>query len=285
MATSPTAAVSAASFVSSIGVNIHMWETTSGYGNISLVENSLAYLGVANVRDNFLTSSVPAFNALASSGYKLDLAIPPASINIPNFVTQVDAFNAAHPGSIKAIEGPNEVNIWTVNYNGGSSLANAAQFQQAFYSAVRADHSLDKVPVYNLSLAFLDTTQYAQVGDLSASANYANSHAYLNDKYAPQWSMNIILPLAKLDATSLPTVITETGYNTDPNGWTTTNGVDLNGARNTRSTIDTYKDGVSSTYLYELLDDFPDPANTNAQDHFGLFNSDGSRKAGGNSHP
>ena len=278
MATSPTAAVSAASFVSSIGVNIHMWETTSGYGNISLVENSLAYLGVANVRDNFLTSSVPAFNALASSGYKLDLAIPPASINIPNFVTQVDAFNAAHPGSIKAIEGPNEVNIWTVNYNGGSSLANAAQFQQAFYSAVRADHSLDKVPVYNLSLAFLDTTQYAQVGDLSASANYANSHAYLNDKYAPQWSMNIILPLAKLDATSLPTVITETGYNTDPND--NYSGVDQTvQAKYTLDTLmDAYKDGVSSTYLYELLDDFSDPGNTNAQDHFGLFNSDGSPK-------
>ena len=276
--TSATAAVSAASFVSSIGVNIHMWETTSGYGNLSLVENRLAYLGVANVRDNFLTSSLPAFNGLASAGYKLDFAIPPASITTPNFVSQVDAFNAAHPGSIKAIEGPNEVNIWTVTYNGGSSLANAAQYEQAFYSAIRADHNLSNIPVYNLSLAFLDTTQYAQVGNLSASANYANSHAYLNDAFGPQWSLNIILPFAKLDAPSLPTVITETGYNTDPNDHYS--GVDQTvQAKYTLDTLmDGTKDGVGTTYLYELLDDFSDPANTNAQDHFGLFNSDGTPK-------
>ena len=278
MATSPTAAVSAASFVSSIGVNVHMWETTSGYGNLSLVENSLAYLGILNVRDNYIQPSLSAFTALANSGYKLDLAIPSDAITIANFVTQIDAFNAAHPGSIKAIEGPNEVNIFPVTYNGGSSLANAAQYQQAFYSAVRADHSLDKIPVYNLSLAFLDTTQYAQVGNLSASANYANSHAYLNDKYAPQWSMNIILPLAKLDATSLPTVITETGYNTDPND--NYSGVDQTvQAKYTLDTLmDAYKDGVAATYLYELLDEFPDPNNTNAQNHYGLFNSDGTPK-------
>ena len=42
--------------------------------------------------------------------------------------------------------------------------------------------------------------------------------------------------------------------------------------------MDAYKDGVSATYLYELLDDYPDPGNTNAQYHFGLFNSDGTPK-------
>ena len=278
MATSPTTAVSAASFVNSIGVNVHMWEATSGYGNVSLVENDLAYLGVANVRDNFQTSSVAAFSSLASLGYKLDFVASPASMTIQNFVTQVDVFNAAHPGSIKAIEGPNEVNIWTVNYNGGSSLANAAQYQQAFYSAVRADSHLSNIPVYNLSLAYLDSTQYAQVGDLSGSANYANSHAYLNNAYAPQWSFNIILPFAKLDATSLPTVITETGYNTDPNdGYS---GVDQTvQAKYTLDTLmDAYKDGVATTYLYELLDDVADPGNTNAQYHYGLFNADGTPK-------
>ena len=278
MATSPTVAVSAANFVSSIGVNVHMWETTSGYGNLSLVENSLAYLGIVNVRDNYIPASLSAFTALANSGYRLDLAIPSDAITIANYVTQIDAFNAAHPGSIKAIEGPNEVNIFPVTYNGGTSLADAAQYQQAFYSAVRADSHLSNIPVYNLSLGFLDTTQYAQVGNLSGSANYANSHAYLNDAYGPQWSLNIILPFAKLDAPSLPTVITETGYNTDPNDHYS--GVDQTvQAKYTLDTLmDAYKDGVAATYIYELLDDYSDPGNTNAQNHYGLFNSDGSPK-------
>ena len=115
MATSPTVAVSAASFVSSIGVNVHMWETTSGYGNLSLVENSLAYLGIVNVRDNYIPASLSAFAALANSGYRLDLAIPSDAITIANYVTQIDAFNAAHPGSIKAIEGPNEIQYFSGN--------------------------------------------------------------------------------------------------------------------------------------------------------------------------
>ena len=255
-----------------------MWETTSGYGNLSLVENSLAYLGILNVRDNFTTSSLSAFAALANQGYKLDFAIPSDAITITNFVAQMDAFNAAHPGGIKAIEGPNEVNIFPVTYNGGSSLANAAQYQQAFYSAVRADGHLNNIPVYNLSLAYLDTTQYAQVGDLSGSANYANSHAYLNNAYGPQWSLNIILPVAKLDAKSLPTVITETGYNTDPNDGYSGVNQSVQAKYTLDTLMDAYKDGVAATYLYELFDEFPDPSNTNAQNHYGIFNSDGSPK-------
>ncbi len=85
--------------------------------------------------------------------------------------------------------GANKVNIWTVHFNGGP-LGECRAVSAGLYSAVRADHNLE-IDQSSISLAFLDTTQYAQVGDLSSSANYANAHAYLNDKYAPQWSMNI----------------------------------------------------------------------------------------------
>lgn len=74
-----------------------------------------------------------------------------------------------------------------------------------------------------------------------------------------------------------PRVITETGYTTDPlvsYGVTQTEQAQqiINGL------FDSYQSGVSTTYLYELLDEKADPSNTNSEMHFGLFNFDNSPK-------
>ena len=82
--------------------------------------------------------------------------------------------------------------------------------------------------------------------------------------------MSIILPYAQLDAPGLPTVITETGYETNPAD-------SYGGADQTVQAkytldilVDAFLDGVSQTYLYELFDE--------GGQHFGLFNTDGTPK-------
>ena len=268
----PVVAQSAESFDQSIGVNVHMWETGSSYTNVALVESDLAYLGVDNIRDILepVSQDLQALEALASAGYKFDFIIPPASTDIPTFVSLLDSFIASYPGSVIAIEGPNEVDIWPVQYDGGSALSNAAQYQEALYAAIRADANLTGIPVYNLTLGNVSATEYAAVGNLSSAANDANIHLYANDAYGPQWSFNIVLPYAQLDAPGLPTVITETGYETNPaDGYS---GVDQTvQAKYTLDTLmDAFKDGVAQTYLYELLDE--------GGTDWGLFNSDGTPK-------
>ena len=42
--------------------------------------------------------------------------------------------------------------------------------------------------------------------------------------------------------------------------------------------LDAVAQGVPATYLYELLDEWPDPNNTDREQHFGLFNNDGTPK-------
>ena len=167
----------------------------------------------------------------------------------------LNAFVHAHPGSISAIEGPNEVNDWPATYNGGTTLAHEAALQQALYAAIRADPNLSGIAVYNITLAGTDNTQFKALGNLSASANYANSHAYLYDAQAPAFSLKLTLPYAQIDAPGLPIVITETGYETNPAD--TYSGVDytVQAKLTLDELMDAFKAGVSQTYLYELFDE------------------------------
>ena len=134
----PVLAVSAETFDQSIRVNVHLWETGSSYTNIALVEGALAYLGVTNIRDKLVTWSQTQseYTALMALGYKFDFIEEPVLQDIPTFVSAIQNFEATYPGSILAVEGPNEVNLQPVTYNGGSGLINAAEIQQALDSAV-----------------------------------------------------------------------------------------------------------------------------------------------------
>ncbi len=279
----PTAAVADTSFLQSIGVNVHMGYSSTPYANVALVESDLSYLGVNSVRDSFFnwSNSQTNFQQLAAAGIKFDFLLPEYSdhtVNIPEFISMINAFVEAHPGSVAAIEGINEANDNPAIYNGGTTLADQAALQQALYSAVRADPNLNGVPIYNLTLANTNSTQYAALGNLSSAANYANEHDYVPTDQAPQQGLAYLLPYAQLNAPGLPTVITETGYNTDPNdAWSGTDQTVQ--AKYTLDTLmDAFKDGVAQTYLYELLDEASDPTNSNPQDHYGLFNSDGTPK-------
>ena len=188
-----TMAQSAAAFDQSIGVNVHMAFTSTAYGNVAGVINDLAYLGVNQVRDGFYNapSFLPAYEALAAAGIKFDFFLVvywasdtnhyPGTVNVPQFISMLDFFETAYPGSITAIEGPNEVNFQTAEYDGGSSYADQAALQEALYSAVRASPVLDGIPVYNLTIGSTTTSEFQALGNLSSYANYGNEHAYSPD--------------------------------------------------------------------------------------------------------
>jgi trimeric autotransporter adhesin len=273
----PVAAAAASTFVQSIGVNVHMGYYWTTYNNVPLVESDLTYLGLNHVRDELLDwSNVQTnYQQLAADGIKFDFLLPtyagsPNTTNLSEFISMVDALVKEYPGSVSAIEGSNEVNIWPVYYDGGTTLADDAALQQALDAAVRADPNLNGIPVYNITLGGTVSSQFQALGNLSASANYANSHAYPNDEQSPQVSMSIILPYAEIDAPGLPIVITETGYETNPaDGYS---GADqtVQAKYTLDILVDAFLDGVSQTYLYELFDE--------GGQNFGLFNTDGTPK-------
>ena len=279
----PTVAGSAAAFDQSIGVNAHMGYSWTLYNNVALGRKRLGLSWrrprPGRVRQDLGERGRTNYQQLAADGIKFDFSdltyilSQRNTVNISQFVSMVDAFVQAHPVGVNAIEGPNEVNIWSVNYNGGTTQADEGLLQQALYAAVRADPSLNGISIYNLTMAYTDATQDAELGNLSPWANFANSHAYLNASQSPQYSMSVILPYAQIDAPGLPTVITETGYETNvADGYS---GVDqtVQAKLTLDELMDAYKNGVSQTYLYELFDE--------GGQYYGLFNSRRNAKAGG----
>lgn len=269
-----TPARTAAAFLGSLGVNTHLGNWTV-YENVSIVQASLAYLGINNIRDgmNAASNAQTEYSQVASGGTKFDFLVNNGT-DIPTFQSELDAFATAHPASLAAIEGPNEVDQQPYYYNGVWSVSADAQAQKALYLAVKSDPLLAVLPVFNMTI--VNPTNYAAAGDLSSAADDANVHAYVWDGTAPNGALLNYIDRSHLDAPGLPTVFTEAGYDTVTSD--TMSGVnEAVQAKYTLSTLmDAFNAGVARTYLYELLDEGTSP--TDIQSNFGLFHNDGSPK-------
>ena len=277
--------LSAQTFIGSIGVNAHVGYSWGAYNNLSLVMDDLKYLGVTTLRDGLATSPTaqPVLDGLAAAGYKFDLVVPsslPAagSAGLQQYLAALDAFEAAHPDSIIALEGLNEANIQHFSYNGSSSISAAAAYQRAFYSAIKGDAHLVDIPVYNLTLGHNDPSAYSELGDLSAYSDYANAHSYLNTSVTTDTALETTIDTASASATGKPVVITETGYTTQADAPRIGASESVQAKSILNTLVDAFKAGVSQTYLYELFDRDSSSSNTDPEANFGLFNSDGTPK-------
>ena len=138
---------------------------------------------------------------------------------------------------------------------------------------------LSGVGVVNLTLGAGTTAEYAQLGNMSAEANYGNAHIYFSNGVQP--AANIAANIAQAEQTNPgePVDITETGYYTAVQS-TEWGGVsqDVQAKETLNALFDAFKDGASVTYLYELMDTAANPSPTDREDTFGLFNEDGTPK-------
>jgi hypothetical protein len=284
---SPTVAQSVSAFNQSIGVNIHVEyaaEYPTTYGSVAETESALAYLGINQVRDGlFPTNFLPEYEALAAAGVKFDFVLPvywspsgphfPGVVDLSGFISELDTLATTYPGSIIAVEGPNEVNLQPAEFDGGSAPINQDELQQALFAAFGADPNLKNVPVYNLTIGSGTASDFTPYGNLSAYANYGNAHPYLPADSTPLSALEYLLPIqAGIDTSGLPVVITETGYDTDlSDGNTYSNADQTVQAKLLLDTLmDAYVQRVQKTFLYELFDE--------SGSGWGLFTATGAPK-------
>ena len=264
----PATAIRAADFLSTLGVATHIDYTDGRYSDIGKVINSLRYLGVSRVRDHGPNPAADPvgqrhLGIAAKAGIKFIFTLggndPAAGVKL------LRAFVEQHPGSITAVEGPNEVNNWPISYNGLKGTEAAQAFQAALYDLVKQDPLLRDLPV----IGFTDYPVH------SSKADWNNGHPYSRDGSQPsRLLLESRLEQEKVDP-GRPFVVTETGYHTsltahEAGGW---RGVDP--SSQAKFILNTYvgaaRLGFKGTYIYQLLDAYPDPEGSDQERHFGLF--------------
>ncbi|MDI4664841.1 hypothetical protein K9U40_10945, partial [Xanthobacter autotrophicus] len=275
----------AADFVNSLGVSTKSSNYIDAYKNASLVINCLDYLNITLVRDSYSLygQGKEVVDALAASGIRCDLVVADYVVaggeeGLDAYVAALKAFVAEHPGSLVAVEGPNEVNEATFSYNGLTSVEAIEAFQRDLYTAIKSDPDLSSVVVYNVSVADNSST-YGMLTDMGAYSDAANVHPYPNTGRAPDSQMEAAFGRGQSLSQGDPIVVTETGYST----LSSANGIGTSESAQAKlilqNMLDAYENGAAQTYLYELLDtptlgtaDKPQEAS------FGLFNADGTPK-------
>jgi hypothetical protein len=210
-------------------------------------------------------------------------------------------------GALLAIEGPNEPNNFPVTYQGqtsssASTFLPVAHFQRDLYAAVRAESSLNGIPVLhsseaggsepdNVGLQFLtippDAGATMPVG--TKYADYANTHNYVcghNNQLVDNVCWNASDPTlngdwdgiyveygrtwrggfagySKADLMTLPRVTTETGWVTSGKGAITE---EQQGRLFLNLYLAAFKRGWAYTFVYMLRDD-------PAQGYWGFFDT------------
>ncbi|MBW4024794.1 MAG: glycosyl hydrolase [Proteobacteria bacterium] len=299
----PVRAVSAETFLSSLGVNTHI---DQGYDPKSYIE-PLRFLGVREVRDG--ERHVDGELAVArATGVRFDI-IGGGDLK----GVMASAVTLAKAGALLAIEGANEPNNFPMFYNGlqgggrGHSWYAVAAFQAALYAGVKHDPILASYPVFGPSETGAETDDVGlqfRVIPRGAStifppgthfSDYVNIHNYvsgvhggygdnqawdaasptLNDRWDGLFSNCGITWFRHFQGYTLnalpkvPRVTTETGWDSvaDPGGEAT------QGAVLTNTYLDQFKRGWRYTFIYELRDEEGGPG------HQGLYHGDVPKQA------
>jgi len=276
-------AVSAASFLNSMGVNIH---AAQGYEIKNYIE-PLRYTGIRNIRDS--GERLSGLLALhAETAVKVDLLF---WCQLKDEISSAQQLASA--GALLAIEGPNEPNNFLIKYNGetGGRKGNwlpVAQCQQDLFRMVKADKLLQTYPVFSVSEGGAEPTNvglqyltipagaHTDMPDGTKYADYANVHNYVSSKkvsYVDNQAWQAADPTLDGDwdglygefgrtwrgafpgysedqLKTLPRVTTETGWDTagNPGGQQVQAKVLVN------TYLAQFKRGWGYTFIYELVD-------------------------------
>jgi hypothetical protein len=171
------------------------------------------------------------------------------------------------------VEGPNEINNWSVfSYHGLKGEPAALAFQKDLYRAVHADSALAGAQVY-----LYTGGSPLRAADQRGLADAATLHPYPNQGEQPGQHMADSFT-GMFGTGSYAKVITEIGYSTHPAGRNDSGVDDATQAKGTLNLfLDAFKQGVKKTYIYQLLSAYPDDPNS-SDTAFGLFRLNNSPK-------
>lgn len=274
--------------VDSMGVNIHMTFSDTAYHNVPAVKTMLSQLGIRHVRDgatyypndaNFGEQEYSAYGQLSALGIGFDLIVDYDRGTDPNpmtpaVVSSLQSLAANHAVTVDSYEGPNETDI-----QGNSNwLLDTRAFMKSLFASVSGTSGAKSVPVLGNSLAG-PGSNWALLGNMTAYEDAGNLHPYANTQY-PSYFFPQDFAAQLLVSGAQPIYVTEAGWANAMSATDNSPNVseDVAGRYLGRLFFETLLRGCPRTYVYELVDEKPDPSMSHVQQHFGLFRNDYSPK-------
>jgi hypothetical protein len=265
---------SAEAFVDSVGVNIHSTYVDTAYADRPRVIADLRDLGVHNVRDGLVAGRPDQREYLLElANYGIRTTFIMGAPNADVVASLDDSTRAFLARTSAALEGPNEYDT-----SGDPNwAADLRAYQQRLYRAVKGDPALASRPVLAPSLANPGSPE--QLGSLDGLADIANAHPYPGG-LPPEESLNTQLADLELQAGGRPIEATEAGYH---NALATQGDHPPASERAAavylpRLLLENFRRGIKRTFIYELVDEKPDPSGASRDEHFGLLHNDFSPK-------
>ena len=245
---------------------------------------ALERLGVRHVRDGIFDHPDPAWadwdaryrrsvELAAARGIRFDLIAGRPQ----NPTGSIDALVALAAGPLRravaSIEGPNEYDL-----SGSRSWSLAlTDYQRALYRAVRGEPRLDGVPVVAPSFG---RASQGRIGRLDDALDLGNLHPYTGGQPPTQDTLRGPIADARILSRRKPLFATEAGFH---DAMAATEGQppvpgDVAAAYVLRTYLEHFAAGIRRTFVYELLDEKPDPGGVDPEQHFGLLRTDFSEK-------
>ena len=288
-------------FVDSVGVNVHLHYYDTAYADFEgKVLPSLRDLGVRHIRDGVCpvedTTKPGRLRTLFTElGVRATLTVDPRCESVTEASAHVQTVLGT--GLLAALEGPNEYDL-----SGDPAWADVLRaYQKDLYRTFKGVPATATVPVIGPSVTSEGAAE--TLGDVTRDADIVNLHSYYGFR-PPEtqgwgeggygslsWQLEATAqPLGAVEMTETgtagtgaagvyapPVIVTETGYhnvyqNTDRLGLPE----EVTAAYLPRLLLNHFDGGVTRTFIYELLDEWDEPKNSEA--NYGLVRFDGSEK-------
>lgn len=275
----------ARAFVDTIGVNTHLFYVDSSYGDFAMVRKRLLELGIRHIRDGLDPGRTPQFfarvNRLRADAIKSTLIACRVRQGAAWTTYVKDAKNKVRL-SLDALEGVNEPDLVAA---GTAWARSARRCQRDIYRQARRSTfgAPLRVPVLGPSIQARDMRQ---LGDISDRADGGTIHPYpggLRPSRPGEYGFASQMASVRkhhFRGARVSVYATETGYHDAMN----TQSVHPPASQRAiaiympRLFLEHAKAGVRRTFVYELVDERPDPALADVELNFGLFESDWSYK-------
>lgn len=267
------------SFINSIGVVAHIGYNDTAYNQFDeVIKPRLKELGVRHLRTSVKpgdSKTIAKLKELKKIGIKFNFVMDPNRLSLSETLKVVKTFG----NSVQSVEGPNEWNhTRRQTYKGKNFPEGVKLYQSDLYKTIKGDAATSKIPVLSPSLSNATGLRKTVAEMGKVDCDISNAHEYPGGQKPNHKALPYHLPAYRsICGEDKPLIATETGYH---NAQKVAKSVSEKAAGKyiPRLLFEYYNQGFKRSYIYELIDQKPNPSFDNRNFHWGLLRSDGSKK-------